>query len=54
MHPLITKLAVPISGNSIVQTVIQRLVFSQFLHYLIGIGAGSNALLVVNLSYSDY
>lgn len=43
MHPFITKLAVPISGNSTVQYVIQRILFSQFLNYLIGIGAGSDA-----------
>ncbi|MBW4646941.1 MAG: FkbM family methyltransferase [Goleter apudmare HA4340-LM2] len=43
MHPFITKLLVPISGNAIVQAAIQRLVFSQFLHYLIGIGSGSNS-----------
>ena len=44
MHPIITKLAVPISGNILVQSAIQKLVFSQFLHYLIGIGAGSAVL----------
>lgn len=44
MHPLITKMAVPLSGNSLVQSVIQKIVFSQFLHYLIGIGAGSSAI----------
>lgn len=44
MHPLITKLAVPLSGNTIVQSAIQKIVFSQFLHYLIGIGAGSSAV----------
>jgi FkbM family methyltransferase len=43
VHPLITRMAVPISGNAFVQSAIQRLVFSQFLHYLIGIGAGSTA-----------
>ncbi len=44
MHPSIVKLAVPLSANPIVQSVIQKIVFSQFLHYLIGIGAGSSAV----------
>lgn len=44
MHPSIMKLAVPLSGNFVVQSVIQKIVFSQFLHYLIGIGAGSSAI----------
>lgn len=44
MHPLIKKLAVPLSANAGVQYVIQRIVFSQFLNYLIGIGAGSDAI----------
>lgn len=43
MHPFITKLGVAISGNTIIQNSIQRIVFSQFLHYLIGIGSGSSA-----------
>jgi FkbM family methyltransferase len=44
MHPSLTKLAVPLSGNSLVQSVVEKIVFSQFLHYLIGIGAGSSAI----------
>jgi FkbM family methyltransferase len=44
MHPSIVKLAVPLSGNKIVQSVLEKVVFSQFLHYLIGIGAGSSAI----------
>jgi FkbM family methyltransferase len=44
MHPLLTKFAVSISGNTVVQYAIERLLFSQFLNHLIGIGAGSNAL----------
>ncbi|BAZ83347.1 FkbM family methyltransferase [Sphaerospermopsis kisseleviana CS-549] len=43
MHQLIRNLAVPISGNPFIQYLLERLVFSQFLHYLIGIGAGSDA-----------
>lgn len=44
MHPSIVKLAVPLSGNVVVQSVLEKIVFSQFLHYLIGIGAGSSAI----------
>jgi FkbM family methyltransferase len=44
MHPSIVKLAVPLSGNRVVQSVVEKIVFSQFLHYLIGIGAGSSAV----------
>lgn len=42
MHPSITKFAVRFSKSALVQSIIQRIVFSQFLNYLIGIGAGSS------------
>ncbi|MDB9537687.1 FkbM family methyltransferase [Dolichospermum planctonicum CS-1226] len=35
-------MAVPISGNPLSQYLLERLLYSQFLHYLIGIGAGSD------------
>lgn len=42
MHPLITKLTIPLSGNPIAQYILRKIVFSQFLHYLVGIGAGAS------------
>lgn len=44
MHPLINKIAVPLSGNAVAQALVEKIVFSQFLHYLIGIGAGAKAM----------
>jgi FkbM family methyltransferase len=41
MHPFVTKLSVPLSGNTFIQSLIERLLFSQFLQQLIGIGSGS-------------
>jgi FkbM family methyltransferase len=43
MHPSITKLLIPLSGNTLIQSLIERILFSQFLNQLIGIGAGSSA-----------
>ncbi len=50
MNSLLIKLAVPLSGNVVVQSVVEKIVFSQFLHYITGIGssviASSETILV--------